>query len=296
MYRGDFHVHSRRSHGGELTPEQLIAAARASGLDFIAVTEHNTIAGYDEWAPLSGDLLVIPGQEVVTETGHWLALGLRGNDVDQVLRAGGLRVVAHPCAPYPSGTFEHSYEGFDLVEVWNGPWTSDLPWQADNESALAGWARDLVTGVERGRWRPALGNSDAHLHGQIGTPHTVVLTDELSRDAVLAAVRAGHCWIAESAGVGLSFAAAAGGRTAQIGERLETGGEDVAVRAEVSGVPSGTVTFHTGRGVAYQAELSSEGSGTITWSLRDGRPGFVRVEVRHPGGGMAALTNPIALD
>ena len=41
-YRGDCHVHSVRSHGGELTPGQLAAAARASGLDFIAVTEHNT--------------------------------------------------------------------------------------------------------------------------------------------------------------------------------------------------------------------------------------------------------------
>jgi hypothetical protein len=29
--------------------------------------------------------------------------------------------------------------GFDVVEVWNGPWTSDRPWNADNEAALAEW-------------------------------------------------------------------------------------------------------------------------------------------------------------
>jgi predicted metal-dependent phosphoesterase TrpH len=76
-YRGDCHVNSARSHGGELTPEQLAAAARASGLDFIAITEHNTADTHGAWGQLAGDdLLVILGQEAATLTGHWLALGI----------------------------------------------------------------------------------------------------------------------------------------------------------------------------------------------------------------------------
>jgi len=71
-YRGDCHVHSARSHGGELTPGQLAAAARASGLDFFAITEHNTADTHGAWGPLADDgLLVILGQEAVTQTGHW---------------------------------------------------------------------------------------------------------------------------------------------------------------------------------------------------------------------------------
>lgn len=31
----------------------------------------------------------------------------------------------------------YPYQGFDVVEVWNGQWSSDVPWQADNEAALA---------------------------------------------------------------------------------------------------------------------------------------------------------------
>jgi hypothetical protein len=27
-----------------------------------------------------------------------------------------------------------------VVEVWNGRWTSDRPWNADNEAAVAEWA------------------------------------------------------------------------------------------------------------------------------------------------------------
>ena len=62
-YRGDLHIHSARSHGAELTPGQLAVAARASGLDFIAVTEHNTADTHDAFAQLADDrLLVIPGR------------------------------------------------------------------------------------------------------------------------------------------------------------------------------------------------------------------------------------------
>jgi predicted metal-dependent phosphoesterase TrpH len=165
-------VHSVLSQGGELTVEQLAAGARAAGLDVIATTEHNTSDGHGLWGPHAGDdLLVILGQEVVTETGHWLALGIEpGQVVDwryrvrdevidrylaQVHNVGGLCVAAHPHAPYMSGDFMYPYQGFDAVEVWNGLWTSDRPWNADNEAALAEWGRSLAAEIHRGRWRPA---------------------------------------------------------------------------------------------------------------------------------------------
>ncbi|MFC0528613.1 CehA/McbA family metallohydrolase [Phytohabitans kaempferiae] len=311
-YRGDCHVHSARSNGGELTPAQLAAAARAAGLDFIAITEHNTTDTHGAFGPLAGDdLLVILGQEVTTRTGHWLALGLEPGQVvdwrygirDGVLdrhlagvrRAGGLCVAAHPHAPYPSGAFMYPYEGFDAVEVWNGLWRSDLPWGADNEAALAEWGRGLPAGVHGGRWRPAIGASDAHLAGQIATPHTVVLAEEMSAAALLDAIRAGRAWIAESAAVGLSLTVAAGGRDAGIGERLPTRGEPATVRVEVRGVPSGTVSFHTERGRVHRAALPVDGSGAVVWATSAAESLFVRVEVRHAGGHMAALTNPVVL-
>ena len=160
-YRGDCHVHSVYSNGAELTPEQLAAGAREAGLDFIATTEHNTSDAHGIWSPHAGDdLLVILGQEITTWTGHWLALGIDPGQVvdwryrvrdnvidrhlDQVHQAGGLCVAAHPHAPYASGDFMYPYHGFDVIEVWNGLWTSDRPWNADNEAALAEWGRSLA--------------------------------------------------------------------------------------------------------------------------------------------------------
>jgi hypothetical protein len=48
-YRGDCHVHSVYSNGGELTPEQLAAGALEVGLDFNATTEHNTSDAHGVW-------------------------------------------------------------------------------------------------------------------------------------------------------------------------------------------------------------------------------------------------------
>jgi hypothetical protein len=311
-YRGDCHVHSVVSNGGELTPEQLVAGARAAGIDFLATTEHNTSGSHGAWSRhVDDDLLVILGQEVTTQTGHWLALGIlpgqvldwrygvRDNMVDrhldEVHRAGGLCVAAHPHAPYPSGTFMYPYQGFDVVEVWNGQWSSDVPWQADNEAALAEWGRSLAADIRQGRWRPAIGNSDTHLEDQIGIPHTVVLADELSADAVLAGIRAGRSWIAASDTVELSFTVSAGQHVAGIGERLKTGSEPAVVRVDVRGVPSGKASFHTEKGKAYRASLPDTGSGTVEWHASAEDSEFIRVEVRDLKGHMAALSNPILL-
>ncbi|UQU68581.1 CehA/McbA family metallohydrolase [Couchioplanes caeruleus] len=307
-YRGDCHLHSQRSHGGELTPAEVVAAAREAGLDFVAVTEHNTTETYPAWSALAGDdLLVIAGQEATTTTGHWLALGLPpghvvdwrygvrddriGEQVRGVHEHGGVCVVAHPHAPYPSGTFMFPLNGFDVIEVWNGLWTSALPWNADNEAAVAEWGRSLAAGVHAGDWRPAVGNSDTHLRGQVAVPHTVVLAEELSVEAVLAGIRAGRSWVAGSPGIQLSFTVTAGDRTGDIGATVRTDGRAALARVAVEGVPAGTVRFLTDRGRVHQAELP----GGAGWETTAEESAYVRVEVRHPNGHMAALTNPIIL-
>ncbi|MPZ95278.1 MAG: histidinol phosphatase [Propionibacteriales bacterium] len=305
-------MHSVLSNGGELTPDQLATAAREAELDFIATTEHNTSDSHGVWGPYAGDdLLVILGQEATTDSGHWLALGIDPGRVvdwrycvgdgvvhqhlDAVHRAGGLCVAAHPHVPYVSGEFRYPYEGFDVVEVWNGLWTSGQPWNADNEAALAEWGRGLVADVRTGCWRPVMGNSDTHLEGQIGIPQTVVLAQELSTNAILAGIRAGRSWVAASSAITMSLKVSAGDRCAGIGERVATLGEPALVAVDIRGVPSGSVSFHTNQGAAHPESVTDNGSGVVEWGTSAEESNFVRVEVRHPDGHMAALTNPIIL-
>jgi hypothetical protein len=305
-YRGDCHIHSVHTVEGGLTPAQLISAARDAGLDFIATTGHNTADEHDAWVPYGQDgLLVILGQEVVTSTGHWLALGLNpgqvvdwrygvrdglvGAQVARVHDAGGLTVAAHPHAPYPSGVFMYSYDSFDVVEVWNGLWASDLPWQADNGAAVAEWGRTLGEDIHNARWRPAMGNSDTHFTGQLGSPQTVVWAERLSVTAILAGLRRGRCWVAESSTVHLGVTVQAGGRTAGLGQVLRSDGAPIEVRVELEGVLDATVALHTDRGRVH------ESTGPLTWQTIATESAFVRVEVRHESGALAALSNPVIL-
>ncbi|WP_327189718.1 CehA/McbA family metallohydrolase [Streptomyces xinghaiensis] len=341
-YRGDCHLHTVYSDGRR-TPAEVAAAARAAGLDFITTTEHNTHSGHAAWEGLWGDdLLITAGEEVTTRNGHVLALGTDpGTFVDwryrarddvfgryaaRIRRAGGLVVPAHPHATCIGCNWKFGLGEADALEVWNGPFT------ADDEVTIAAWDNTLAAAAHafvphagprtdtgpgsrpgsRPRpagpgWLPAIGNSDAHREGQdVGLPQTVVLAEDLSREAVLDGIRAGRCWIAESSEVGLSFSVTDGrGRRAGIGERLRAAPDaEVTAALKVSGAPGCSVRFITDQGQLYAAELPASGTGTAEWRTTPRYAAYVRAEVRHPAadggasglpGPMAAMTNPVFL-
>jgi hypothetical protein len=312
-YRGDLHLHTVHSDGRR-TPAELAAAARAAGLDFVASTEHNTASASLGWGHHAGpDLLVLDGQEVTTRDGHWLALGLEpGAVVDWRYRAadgglgralaglhdrGGLAVAAHPFCPFPGCGWAFGYQGLDAVEVWNGPWTPD------DEAALEAWDRMLAAGAFAGRFLPAVGGSDAHGSGdRVGLPHTVVLADGLDRRSILDGLAGGRCWLAGSATVGLRLEAAAGGRSAGIGERLAVpAGQRVAVRLEVRGAAGCLARLCRAGGPVLEAGLGAGDTATVEWTTIAGPGAWVRAEVRRPPaaggahGAMVALTNPVLL-
>ncbi|WP_217143916.1 CehA/McbA family metallohydrolase, partial [Streptomyces sp. AC627_RSS907] len=215
-YRGDCHLHTVYSDG-RYTPAEVAALARAAGLDFINSSEHNTHSAHAHWADLAGDdLLIMLGEEVTTRNGHVVALGTDpGTFVDwryrardnrfgrfarQIRRAGGLVVPAHPHATCVGCNWKFGFGEADAVEVWNGAYTPD------DEVALADWDSMLVASVRDGRdgrdgregraWIPAMGSSDSHrAPDAIGRPQTVVLADDLTRQAIQEGIRAGRSYV-----------------------------------------------------------------------------------------------------
>ncbi|GGN14989.1 CehA/McbA family metallohydrolase [Streptomyces fuscichromogenes] len=315
-YRGDCHLHSWYSDGRR-TPAEIAALARAAGLDFINSSDHNTHSSHPHWADQAGDdLLIMLGEEVTTRNGHVVALGTEpgtfvdwryrardnrfGRFAQQIHKAGGLVVPAHPHATCVGCAWKFGFGEADAVEVWNGPYTPD------DEVALSAWDAALVASVRDNReWLPAMGNSDAHRDPDaVGMPQTVVLADDLTREAIQAGLRAGRSYIAESRNVTLAFTATGGrGEQAGIGERLAVAPDTpVTVRLEASGVPRCTVRLVTDEGVLLTSDpLPVSGSGVVEWQTTPSYAAYVRAELRHETaagplpGALAALTNPIFL-
>ncbi len=63
----DLHTHSRASDGTD-TPAEVIVKARAAGLDVIAMTDHDSAAGWDQAASAAREagITFIPGMEIST--------------------------------------------------------------------------------------------------------------------------------------------------------------------------------------------------------------------------------------
>jgi predicted metal-dependent phosphoesterase TrpH len=80
MARIDHHVHTTRySPDSDISPRQLILAAKEAGLDGVVITEHDEQWRPDELADLSGQaggLVVLSGVEVSAREGHFLVYGL----------------------------------------------------------------------------------------------------------------------------------------------------------------------------------------------------------------------------
>src|SRR5215216_326628 len=74
--RGDLHCHSLYSDG-DSWPSELLVRAAELGLDFLAITDHNSALFPDCPEEPPGLPFLLPGIEVTTYGGHWNVWGLR---------------------------------------------------------------------------------------------------------------------------------------------------------------------------------------------------------------------------
>lgn len=203
-FAGDFHAHTLHSDGAE-SIDQLAARAVASGLDFLAVTDHNTTSHHAHLPGVGARHAVslLPGQEVTTAYGHanafgdigWIDFRRPGQAwVDDVAARGGVMSVNHPverdCAwQFPLERLPAA------LELWHISWYRDLtdtiPW-----AVLGMWERDTAAAVT------PIGGSDFHRPDggyTLGMPTTWVCAESTAPDAVLDAVRAGRTAISVGA-------------------------------------------------------------------------------------------------
>lgn len=125
-YRGVIHVHSIYSDGTG-TYEEIAQAANEQGLDFLIMTDHNTLQalkdGREGWY---GRTLILIGEEACTPASDLLVLNvnklIRGQTaqqtIDMISEAGGLSFIAHPFdskQPWKDWTIS----GFTGIEIYS---------------------------------------------------------------------------------------------------------------------------------------------------------------------------------
>ncbi|MEV0617843.1 CehA/McbA family metallohydrolase [Nonomuraea sp. NPDC050404] len=187
-YAGDFHAHTVHSDGS-LTIAELAELAHGRGLDFLAVTDHNTVSHHPWLSKIDRGVTLLPGQEVTTDRGHANVFGEVGwvdfrqpadSWVEHAERSGGLISINHPLGADCAWLLPISRRP-RVAEVWSSGWW-DRRWGAPLAWADA-WRDDVI----------AIGGSDFHRHGSDGlpgAPTTWVLTEDTGM--VLDGVRAGR--------------------------------------------------------------------------------------------------------
>jgi predicted metal-dependent phosphoesterase TrpH len=309
-FRGDLHLHTGHSDGacaaqsGARAPCPLfrtLDAAVARGLDFVAVTEHNTSSHFQalaELQPTYDRLLLIPGREITTFQGHANIIGMTApldfqlggpraptfsQILDQAEAAEAFVTINHPGLPSGEAcmgcgwTAPVDFGRVDAVEVINGGIAS---------GPLSG-VNFWETRLSAGHRLTAVGGSDNHdatldpaRPAAVGRPTTVVYAQNLSQDAILAGLRSGRVFIDMQ------------GTPDRVLEVSYASGK---LTVRVAHAAGGTLVL---KGPAAPAEATAgalAADDTRTYDIPPNRQGWVRAEVRGPDGALWLFGNPVYL-
>jgi hypothetical protein len=327
-YHGDFHMHGYHSNSRAPEWPRFVQYARDAGLDFLPVTEYVTNQHHRELGPVqeaNPDLVIWPSREVITYFGHATVFGETPHVVDWRHGAPGVSLadiqaasvadgalfgVAHPTI-FPTAIFasfcrgcefslvdEIDWDAVDTIEVLTGPVLADdrqlggpglglAVQQPFVLTAIDLWQRQLLAGHKI----TAVSGSDDKLGPGLGSSATAVYADELSRPALVAAVRAGHAYV-RTQGVAASpalemTAVTADGQRGMFGDVLRAGSAQVTVRVRGAagqllsiskdGLPAGVVPITSDDFTHSFAATRSTSSGPLgtfwrvdTLALTDG--------------------------
>jgi hypothetical protein len=332
-YRGDLHMHNAHSDGSCLSQSgskvpcplyKTVEAAAAKGLDFIAITDHNTISQYNdlrELQPYFDHLLLMTGREITTFEGHANVYGTTAfidfrltsqhvpninQMLQQVQEQHGLFSINHPGSPSGAACMgcgwtvpDTDYSRVTAIEAINGG-SLDGP-----RSGIPFWQDKLNNGFHL----TGIGGSDNHdadyppqTRSAVGHPATVVYAANLSEHAILDAIRAGHVFVDLDGTPDriLEFTAKAGSLTASMGDRIESpAGQQVHFTVKMTTLENAhPEVIRDGEATPLlDASPSQQKDETRSFDYQsDGKRHWLRINVRSSDGKLLILGNPIYLN
>ena len=333
-YRGDLHMHTAHSDGSCLSQSGIqvpcplfltVQAAANRELDFIAITDHNTISQYDderELQPFFDKLLLIPGREMTTFQGHANVFGtMRFLDfrvgtpdvVDeniwmrQAEADGAIVSLNHPNAPSGEicmgcGWLASPVADMKLVTAVEAV---NAGVSEGTYAGIAFWERQLNAGFHL----TGIGGSDnhnatkpAHEPGAVGSPTTVVYAQELSVQGILAGIRSGRVFVdlTGSRDRLIEVAARSSGKTVATGGSLHVlAGSPVDISVHTAGCAGSRIEAKIDGHdeIALPAQVISSDDAVTHFRLASPvTTHWIRFDVRSADGKLQLLGNPVYLE
>lgn len=169
MLKADLHVHTRYSKDSISLPEEIVQHCLKIGINCLAVTDHDSIAGALETKRIA-PFKVIVGEEILTNSGEIIGYFLKEEiqphlspeeTVELIKAQGGLVCIPHPCdclrpqSRLRRRALERIMSKVDLIEVFNSRTLL---------SRDAAHARELAQKYKL----PGTVGSDAHVIQEVG--------------------------------------------------------------------------------------------------------------------------------
>lgn len=243
-FKGELHCHSTYSDG-DSSVARVIGLAEGYGLDFLAITDHNTSAHWTDPGFYSSRLSLLYGIEWTNDNGDasiWSStpfdwegtirptLGDARSFIDTVhgLRNDDRKIMVSINHPNLDGQGAWRFDfadslGADAMEVWNAQY------MFPNFSFIA-FDATFVSWLRQGVRPTAVGGSDTHDHqadnlrtyyGDLGQPTTWVFAKSKSAADIIEGLQSGTTFLVSTAdGAQIRLYANAGGTTIMMGETL----------------------------------------------------------------------------
>lgn len=235
-YPCEMHCHTRHSDG-TFTVDELLNTAKAYGLYGIALTDHNTISGWNEITEQKqkDTVAVLKGIEWTTFFGHMLVTDCKefvdwrdavpdniDTKIAEVKSHGGMVGIAHPYelgSPMCTGCFwdyhVQKWENVDYIEVWSKPFPAS---KSANDRAMALWTGLLDDGYH------LAATYGKDWHGKVdeivpsGCTYLGTESDKISADEMKQAVLKGRTSV--TMGPRIIMSAVQGGKEFNLGDTM----------------------------------------------------------------------------
>ncbi len=325
-FRGDFHAHTTCSDG-DFSPRALGDLAMEQGLDFLTITDHNSIKAFDDFDDLY-NRMILPGVEITLDQGHCNVFGFEGNVawireliypltelpfhealsyykerkgfqelLDRVSASGLFVSVDHPMLnhyEWKDGLTPVSF--FQGIELINDPSHPDAV--AGNPAALRLWSAWLnagyrVTGIGGTDFHSLTPADDPNRLMRLDVPLTYVYAEELSCQAILKALRQRRAYA--TMGPKIEFQAHLDGKSYMMGDDLGVLKSTASLYGRVEGCSTPARAMLIRNGKVINISLIREGEVSMEWEILPGShdSSWYRFDVIGDDARLIAISNPI---